>query len=302
MKRLGPELKMPKLKGGDVKVPPFLSDLFYDLRERRLLPLVALILVAIVAAPILLGGGSGEAEPSPSAVAPSGEGSSGSTASLTVVQAQPGLRNYKKRLAHRSPTNPFKQRFTAPNLKGAELNQQSTTTTTTTTTGSQSTGTESAGAGSESVTTPSHGASSGGKTGGGGSGGGHGAPAPPSGVTYSTFAIDLQISKTATKPDGGKETTGPTVHKEVVPPTTLPGRKAQVVTYIGTSSKTGKPLFVVSTDVRAIFGEAKCVAGSGVCQLLELEPGFPVTLVYGENGVRYKLQVIKVYPKATGRS
>ncbi len=56
MKRVGPELKMPDLK--NAKVPPFLSDLYYDLHDRRLLPLVGLVLVAIVAVPFLLGGGS----------------------------------------------------------------------------------------------------------------------------------------------------------------------------------------------------------------------------------------------------
>ena len=39
-------------------MPPFLVDLYYDLRDRRLLPLLALVLVAIVAVPFLLGGGS----------------------------------------------------------------------------------------------------------------------------------------------------------------------------------------------------------------------------------------------------
>ena len=53
MKRLkaGPELKMP-----DLKMPQFLVDLYWDLRDRRLLPLVGLVLVAIVAVPFLLGG------------------------------------------------------------------------------------------------------------------------------------------------------------------------------------------------------------------------------------------------------
>ena len=58
-----PELpKMPKLsksKGSSakmptVKVPDFLADLYTDLRERRLLPLIALLAVAIVATPLLL--------------------------------------------------------------------------------------------------------------------------------------------------------------------------------------------------------------------------------------------------------
>ena len=49
MKKLkGPDLKMPELK-----VPAFVSDLYYDLRDRRLLPLVGFVLVAIVAVPFL---------------------------------------------------------------------------------------------------------------------------------------------------------------------------------------------------------------------------------------------------------
>ena len=113
---------MPKLKGGEMKVPPFFADLYADLRDRRLLPLIALIAVAIVATPFLLGGGSTKWNPSSSAGAVAG-GSAPASQELTVVKAAPGLRNYKKRLAHRSPTNPFKQRFTGPQgLQQAKLN------------------------------------------------------------------------------------------------------------------------------------------------------------------------------------
>jgi hypothetical protein len=72
VKRIGPELKMPKLKGSEMKVPPFLSDLYYDLRDRRLLPLLALILVAIVATPFLLKEDSPEPAPAPPPVAGNG--------------------------------------------------------------------------------------------------------------------------------------------------------------------------------------------------------------------------------------
>ena len=40
----GPELKLSKLK-----VPDFVADLYYDLHDRRLLPLVALLVVGIIA-------------------------------------------------------------------------------------------------------------------------------------------------------------------------------------------------------------------------------------------------------------
>ena len=43
-----------------MKLPPVLVDLYWDLWDRRLLPLIALVVVAIVAVPFLLSGGSEE--------------------------------------------------------------------------------------------------------------------------------------------------------------------------------------------------------------------------------------------------
>ncbi|HMI80596.1 MAG TPA: hypothetical protein VK480_02295 [Solirubrobacterales bacterium] len=296
MKRIGPELKMPKLKSGERKVPPFLSDLYADLRDRRLLPLVALILVAIVATPILLAGGTEEPEPAPVPEATLPGGSAPASQSLTVVKAEPGLRNYKKRLDHRSPTDPFKQRFNGPQLEGAQLNEQTTTTTTTESGG----GSETAGGSETSGGSPSSGGSPEVPSTDGGDGDGD--PVPSSGLTYYTFAINVQITKTVTNKDGTKEKTGPTVRKEVKPPATLPGDKAQVVTYLGTSSQNHKPLFLISPKVSAVYGEGKCVAGEEVCQLIELDPGMPETFVFGENQARYKINVLKVVPVITGHS
>lgn len=296
MKRLGPELKMPKLKGGEMKVPPFLSDLYFDLRERRLLPLVALILVAIVATPILLAGGSSELEPAP-APGPSIEGPSTSSSerTLTVVKAAPGLRNYKKRLGHRKATNPFKQRFDGPRAAGGQLQE----TTTTSSSGSSSTTTESSTRVEyeTTVTAPSDG--SGGSSSGGG---GDQSEGVPPGLTYYTFAIDVEITRIESKPDGSVEKSGPTLHKEVLAPAPLPGEKAPVVTFMGSGTKDHLPLLMVSPEVTAVFGEGKCVSGTGSCQLLAVEPGFPETFEYGPNHVRYKINIVKLYAVATGHS
>lgn len=288
MKRIGPELKMPKLKGGEMKVPPFLSDLYFDLRDRRLLPLVALLLVAIVVAPILLAKGSDEPEPEPvtgigTEVAPA------SKRSLTVVKAAPGLRNYKKRLGHRDPTNPFKQRFAGPRLEGSQLNK--VTTSTSETGGSSSKTTEAGESEETTVTSPS---GSGGNS--PGSGGGADNDAVPDGVTFYTFVLDLQITRAETKPNGKVEKTGPKTRRGVKAPSPLPGDKAPVVTYLGMGAKTRTPLFLISDDVTAVYGEAQCISGTDSCELIALEPGFPVTFVYGENDVRYKINVLKVSP------
>lgn len=299
MKRLGSELKMPKLKGGEIKVPPFLSDLYADLKDRRLLPLVGLILVAIVATPFLLGGGSEELEPVPGPSA-TASGSAPAGQELTVVKAAPGLRNYKKRLAHRSPTNPFKQRFTGPQgLKQAKLGALPS--------GSGSSSEPSAeeskgGGGAEPASELPPVGSGGGPTGGSeskGEPGGESKTGIPDGATFFTLVVTLQVTRIETKPDGKVEKQGPTTYKDVRAPAPLPGEKTPVITYLGMGSKGRVPMFLVSNEVSAIYGEADCIAGAGTCQLLVLEEGFPVTFVYGDNDVRYKVNLIKAEPVVT---
>lgn len=297
MKRpVKPELKMP-----DVKVPPFLSDLYWDLRDRRLLPLVVLILVAIIAVPFLLGGSSDESKPPPSKAVTSlkREISDGSTSALTVVRAAPGLRDYNKRLARLKPTNPFKQKFTnAPN-GGAKLNQ---TTTTTTSTSSTATTTVSGGesGGDSGSTSPSSGSG-----GGGGSPGGTGTSKKPR-LTFFTYGISVRITRSGGKDADPKEKPEPSVKHKVLPQTPLPGEKAPVATYLGLARKgkkaTGKVLMLVSNDVKSVFGETRCVSGDDVCQLLEVEPGFPVTFVYGANEVHYTINVLKIDLVVVGHS
>jgi hypothetical protein len=306
MKRVGPELKVPEMK-----FPPFLSDLLFDLRQRGLLPIVALVVVAIAAVPFLLGGGSEEEEeastPVAGASAVPGGASMGDSAHLAVVEAKPGLRDYHKRLAHRKATDPFKQRFTAPVVKGAKLNPQTETSSSSTTVTSTT----------ESSTTPGE-SSPGSLPSGGG---------PPQGkpsLTFFAFAIDVRITKSgaggsasgssaasysspaATPGEDGsaaRSQSETVVKHQVLPMTPLPGPKAPVVTYMGPAdAKKGKALFLVSDQVKSVFGEARCVSGYQICQLLEIAPDVPVTLSYGANDVRYKLEVLKMVPVVTGHS
>jgi hypothetical protein len=311
----GPELKKP-----DPKVPPFVGDLYFDLRERRLLPILLLAVVAIVAVPILLGGGSEEEGVSGTAGAIAG--ASGTQAShFTVVESKPGLRDYRKRLARRSPTDPFKQRFTSQELKGAELNPE-------TGEGSVSMPVE----GSSSVTTEEPVSStpeeSGGDSGGaspqsGGGGGGGGGNPQPGNLVFLSWAVDVKITKSGGSGSAaGRRADGPavanaddgvtvrspvklasdsksTVRHKVLPLTRLPGDKQPVATYMGRSPH-GFPLFLVSSKVKSVFGESKCVSGDDSCQLIEVEPKFPITFVYGANEVRYTFNVLKMELVVTG--
>ncbi|HEX5376210.1 MAG TPA: hypothetical protein VFW48_08620 [Solirubrobacterales bacterium] len=291
MKRLkGPDLKMPELKA-----PDFLVDLYWDLRDRHLLPLVALGILAILAVPFLLGGNSEEPVPAPAggAAASGLEDRAAGGPTLTVVEARPGLRDYRKRLEGRSATDPFEQRYTSPQLKGTELGgggegETSSATTTTTKTTKTTKTVKDADGKTTTVTTDTTDETSG------------GAGAEPE-LTLFSFAVDVKITRTETKADGSKETGDPMVRHRVVPPAALPGEKAQVVTYMGISPKTRKPLLLISDEVTSVFGEGNCLSGSSTCQLLEVETGMPVTFVYGENDIRYKINILKVEPVTAGK-
>lgn len=310
MKRLkgGPELKMP-----DVKVPLFLQELYYDLRDRRLLPLVALAIVAIVAVPFLLSSGSDEAPapaPPPSAAA---SASSSNAAQLTVVRAEPGLRDYRKRLRDRSPTDPFRQPKKASSLADTKLGTpgnngfESTTTVRSsstsvtpsgTTTTTKTTKTQNGKTTTETQKETTQSEQPGGE--GGGSEGGSGGTAQ--GGTLYAYAIDFRMKRTVTNPEGKAESSDPVTRTEVLGAVPLPSEKVPVVTYLGTSPSTHKPLFMISSDVTSVAGEGKCLSGSSTCQLMELEIGMPVTFVYGPNGDRYKFTILKVEPVPNGHS
>lgn len=87
-----------------------------------------------------------------------------------------------------------------------------------------------------------------------------------------------------------------------MPTTPLPGAKAPVVTYMGLGNRAKHVLLMVSNDVKSIYGDAKCLSGTDTCQLLEVEPTFPETFVYGPNDVRYKINVLKVEAVPVGQT
>jgi hypothetical protein len=292
MKRVGPELKMP-----EVKVPQGVNDFYQDLRDRRLLPVIALVVVAIVAVPFLLGNSKkAEVPPSTSEALAKASGSSVDRKSeLVVVRSTPGLRSYKKRLKQRSKSDPFKQRFTGPVTTNAQLGEGGGEETSTVTTapepeGESVTVTSSEPEPSPPVSTPTHIEN----------------PKSQPGLTLYAWEINVKITKqsggagssSVDEQSGGAGSSAsqsdPSVRKGVRSQTPLPSPKAPVVTYIGPSKKDlKKAVLLVSNKVTAVFGESKCANSEDQCQLVEVEPGFPVTLVYGPNEVHYVVNVLK---------
>lgn len=301
MKKIkGPDLKMPELK-----VPAFAKDLYEDLRDRRLLPLVALVLIAIVAVPFLLSSGS---EPKPVTVKPAPNPAGASASALTVVRATPGIRDYRKRLRGRTPTDPFKQPSQSQDLSGAQLGtpgdngfEESAVTTTTTSSATTVTKETTKSKGGDTTTKTETEVVVPGGGGGGEKGGGQGGQSPEQINLYS-FAVDVKLTRTEEDPENHKTTKKTTTRREILPPAPLPGEKEQAVTYMGISPKTRNPLLLVSDAVTSVFGEAKCLSGESTCQLLELETGMPMTFVLGEGNVRIKLNILAVEPVLRGHS
>jgi hypothetical protein len=274
-------LKGPELKLSELKVPQVLQDLYLDLRDRRLLPVIALVIVAIAAVPFLLG--ESEKPPKPIAPSPGASGPSAREASLTVLPAEPGLREPSKRLAHRAPKNPFNQQYTAPvfNEGSAPIEESSGGGTSVTGTGGGETGGGSSSPESVPVPVPS------------GSGSGS---LQPGEVRLISFAIDIRVAHTEVTESGTKKMGAWETREEVERGTPLPGKKAPVLTFLGVDTALKNAFMLVSTEATSLYGDNECAAGTSTCQLLTLEPKTPEIVEFGENGVRYKFELLKVVP------
>jgi hypothetical protein len=296
--------KGPELKLSELKVPDFLYDLFYDLKERHLLPLVAVLIVAIIGAPIYFNNagkpeGEPDATPVPGATASSvAAGRQGGT--IVVARSEPGLRDYRRRLKDYRALDPFRQQDGEANAATEAAAPEASPSTPVAPTEATVIEEESSAPAAEAPDEPpayeppnlpttesgsSSRPSAGGRT----------------RTRYASSAIDVRIVTVPgrlveqTEQEKAKKTKPKAQVRRNVPELTmLPARKTPAATFIGLTNDRKKALFVVSSDVVSIFGEAKCVIGSQSCQLLALEPNMPVTFVYGPQERRYRIELLKI--------
>lgn len=288
MLKKGPELKMPSLK-----VPDFLLDLYYDLRERHLLPLVGILLVAIVALPVVLSGSSDSEEVETPATAPS---ASLPSSKLVVAKAAPGLREYRKRLAG-IPKDPFEQQYAGGEGEG-EGGETGANVSSLSAESPPSGGAESPSEGSESgfpetapsETTPIAPPSE---------GGGNGEPSQGEQLRYYSFAIDVRI--VPVDPESGESKAKPSVRHDLPELTMLPSRQEPALTFMDVSKDEKKVLMLVSDKVTGLFGDGVCIVGSEHCQLLALEKGIPETVVYGPQERTFRIELLKLHLLATDK-
>jgi hypothetical protein len=247
------------------KVQKFFADVVYDLRSRGLLPVAVLLVVGIFAAPILIArGGESAVPPTPGTTAGADVAPETQAA---VLSYNPGVRNYKERLDDLASKDPFEQQFTVP---------EAATT---------------AGAGGDSAGATVEGEGTGGGT---GSGQGSDVVTTPSGeekIRYFRYEADVESGEA----DGDMDT-----DKHVKVFTYLPSEAAPVIVYLGTSLDK-QASFLVNKDVLSADGSGDCIPAPDSCQLLTLEQGESEDLVYGVDGKTYRIKVLKVKLKVTGK-
>jgi hypothetical protein len=316
-----PSIKRPSINAGpEIKMPRFIGDLYGDLRERHLLPLVVLLIAAIVATPFLLNKSGEDNAEAPVIAGPSTGNEAAS--SFTVVPAARRLRSPEKRLGHRTALDPFRvetqkqsggkgaggnsagtssgtsvggtaagTESTAPanaEIKVTETPEgnkeltikESTTTTTTVPPVSEPAATE---------TSPSPESKAPSK---------ESTPAPNEGTVGQTEVVAYTIDIKEGEPSGELfEQQG------VAPMTKLPDVKNPLVVFTGLSQDNKRALFLMTSKVTAYYGSVHCVIDKQACQMIELKPGKPVIFEFaeGEAEGRYKVVVEKIEPVVNAR-
>jgi hypothetical protein len=258
-----PELKFDK---PDIKVPAVVEDIYRDLRDRRLLPLVGLLLVAIIAVPILLSTGDTQT----STAAPTAEivPADAPEAQAAVLAENPGLRDYRERLDALKAQNPFEQQFEVTGLEGTEV-QSGTPSVDSVTSGG---GEVAAGGTSDPATTPSSDSTSTSEpspdtsTGSSGSAGTDTDSTSEPEVQFYGFKADLQYGV-----EGDVKEHRNVKYLDMLSP---------VGTLLGASIDAKKVVFGLSSSVVSVDGDGECVPAPDACEFLTLEEGKSAVLTY----------------------
>jgi hypothetical protein len=270
----------------------FLRSIKSDLFSRRLLPFVALLGVALIAAVgYAVTGGSGSSAPAPSAGVPSSRAVRGAAALPVAVapanpneavSETPGGARYQSQGPTRDPFVPLPS---PPAAKTAAASGSSTSSGKST--GSSSKGSSSGSAGSSS---------------GGSSAGGQKAPAPapkkPAKPQF-PYIVSVLFGLTSTTP-GQPATLTP--YENLKPLQPLPTKQDVRVSFERVTTD-GKGAVFKLVVPPILHGSGICLPSTSECQTVDLEAGHSEELEYVEaNGqaVAYELKVVSITKKSGG--
>lgn len=258
-----------------VRTPQLLTDLYRDLRDRRLLVPALALAAALIAVPMAL---SSSATPPPTAPATAPAASRPDTetaAQPAVLTRELGVTAYRKRLERFSGKNPFHQQFTLPEVTSkvqqSSLNEPSGVTTSGggTPSTAQPTSTSSTSPGTTPPASPSSGPS-------------NDAQKPITEVILRRIDVKVGPQGDLVEKTGVKQL-------KMLPSSTTP-----VVIFLGTSESGGRAFFLVSSDVTAVSGDGACLATTPTCQFLTLKAGEAASFDYAPDTLTYKLRLLAI--------
>lgn len=251
-----------------MKPPQALIDLYGDLKDRKLLPIVALLAVAIVAVPIAL---SVSSSPPETTEAPVAEivPADAPEAQAAVLAENPGLRNYRQRLDELKSKNPFEQQYAASEL--ADAAASAVTPDAGAVSGTAPAGDATSAPGSESTGSVA-----------GSTGGSVDSTTIDTTVDETTDSVNIDV--TPSQPqfytyrldlsygvDGDVKK-----HKNVKTLDIL----NPVGAFLGASENGDRAYFTLSSDVVGVDGEGKCAPSATDCEFLGLKQGESRSLIY----------------------
>lgn len=278
-----------------MKPPAALDNLYRDLRDKRLLPLVLILVVALIAIPVLLS--SDDPPPLPTSTAATdalGAGEGAEQIDPVVLTEVPGIRDYKKRLSDLNKKNPFRQQLTGPTRAEqkalAQANRQAKQ--------QKSAAAGGPGAGSSAAAGNEQAVAGGGETADAAAGGSTGSGSRSrSGssdeVILFSYEIDVKVGPVGDtkKLDGVKRGQF------------LPGKKRPIAIFLDADVGAGIATFAVSGDVVDVEGKGECLPKPDNCQYLVLSEGQEQRFTYQPDGKTYRLKLnkVKLVEKLTDR-
>ncbi len=274
--------------------PQVLSDLYRDLRDRRLLPVIGVLLAAMAVVPIALSKSPQDHAAAPVPSSEAVQARSSSVPAKQVVLSTPGLRDYRKRLKGRSPTDPFMPLAgaggsgsvsdpgapvpgaNAPLVSGATGQSAQLTPEGQDALAAQNSGSSGSSVTSAGSTTPS---SSGGTT----------MSTPGQGqAKYYTYRVKVRTGQLGA---GDMK-----VHESVDTLAPLPSKAVPALTFLGVtvdrSLNAKRAFFVVSEAASSISGDGACEVGTSEnCQMLALKAGQVEDIVWID-GATYRVRLL----------
>jgi hypothetical protein len=268
----------------------FLNSVKEDLLDRRLLPIAALVVVALVAAVayLVLGGGSTAGTPTAGLSAPHLAGGiavsqAPVSASKAVAETASGYSVQRAGKTH-DPFNPLpgaakavSSATSATTAAGAATRSTSPTTTGGSTSGSPASGAK----GESAVPTPAK-------------------PSKPKLVIH--YLVSAQFGVVPAPPAGGGPQEAPQLKTfaNLTVNEPIPAKDNPQLVYLGVVLSTGKDAVFALTGESILKGDATCMPSPTHCQAIELAPGQTERLESFEangNAVTYELKLVSIARK-----